>query len=268
MSAKEIIQKISQSKKYKALYEKTIERVVRDCLTRYPEKEAEKRAKNLLHQIWGAYFPSRPHFQKLLADFKQEIENGKNVKEAVRPLLQSQSSIKERLPILDDFYRKIFSVTGVPDSIIDHACGFNPLTYFWLPQGIKYFGFDIDKNQAEFLKSVFKILNIDRVKIDLGDILTDKFPQADIVFLLKLLPLLEHQQKGSSLEVLKKQRCKYLVVSFPTKTVSGKEKGMIDFYSKQFQDLIRNELWQTEKILFPTELIFIVKKPDNEVLRR
>jgi 16S rRNA (guanine(1405)-N(7))-methyltransferase len=268
MSAKEIIQKISQSKKYKALYEKTIERVVRDCLTRYPEKEAEKRAKNLLHQIWGAYFQNRPHFQKLLVNFKQEIENGKNVKEAVRPLLQLQSSIRERAPILDDFYRKIFSITGVPDSIIDHACGLNPLTYFWLPKGIKYFGFDIDKDQAEFLKSVFKILNIDRVKIDLGDILTDKFPQADIVFLLKLLPLLEHQQKGSSLEVLKKQRCKYLVVSFPTKTVSGKEKGMIDFYSKQFQDLIRNELWQTEKILFPTELIFIVKKPDNEVLRR
>jgi 16S rRNA (guanine(1405)-N(7))-methyltransferase len=260
MLTREIVKKISQSKKYKALYEKTIERVVRDCLIRYPEKLAEQKAKNLLHQIWGAYFPSQPHFQKLLADFKQEIENGKNVKEAVRPLLQSQSSIKERLPILDDFYRKIFSVTGVPESIIDHACGFNPLTYFWLPKGIKYFGFDIDKNQAEFLKSVFKILNIDRVKIDLGDILTDKFPQADIVFLLKLLPLLEHQQKGSSLEVLKKQICKYLVVSFPTTSLGGRKIGMVDFYSKQFQDLIKETGWETTKILFPTELVFVIKK--------
>lgn len=260
MSVDELTQKIARSKKYRSLYIKTIERVVKDCLKKYPEKEAEKRAKSLLHQIWGAYFPSRPRFQKLLVNFEQEIENGKSIKDAVQPLLQLQSSIKERLPILDEFYRKIFNITGVPGSIVDQACGLNPLTYFWLPPGIKYFGFDIDWDQAEFLKSVFKILNIDKVKIALGDILIDEFPKADIVFLLKLLPLLEHQQKSSSLEVLKKQNCKYLVVSFPTKSLGGKKIGMVDFYTRQFENLIQNQPWKTEKILFPEELVFIIQK--------
>lgn len=270
----DIAQKIFQSKKYQSIYPKTIERIVEDCLNKYSEKEVEKKARQLLHQIWGAYFPARPDFKKLLKKFEENIKivggptshklNSQEVKEALLPLLKLQSSTKERIPALNDFYKEIFKVTGKPKTIVDLGSGLNPLTWFWMKPHLspktRYSAFDIDKNQAEFLKSIFKILNINQVKIGLGDILTDEFRKTDVAFFFKVLPLLEHQQKGSSLNALQKQNSKFLVVSFPTKSISGRQKGMVDFYSKQFQDLVRNQPWQTKKLLFKNELVFIIKK--------
>ncbi|MDP3093768.1 MAG: hypothetical protein Q8N16_03315 [bacterium] len=271
----ELVKRISVAKKYRPVYLKTVERIVSVCAAKYPEKQVEQKARNLLHQIWSVYFPIRPDFKKLLKKLKENAKNmrgvggptshvlnSQKIKEAVSPLLKLQSSTKERIPVLDDFYKEIFKVTGQPKTIIDLGCGLNPLSWPWmnLPENCHYLGFDIDKEQNDFLNNVFKLAGPKRFRAKLGDILVDRSPRADVIFLLKLLPLLEHQQKGISLDILKRMPAKFLVVSFPTKTISGRQKGMIDFYSKQFQDLIRNEPWETEKILFPTELVFVIKK--------
>ncbi len=255
----ELIKKIAASKKYRPLYLKTIERVVDSVAARYPEKQIEKQAKNLLHQIWGAYFPFRPDFKKLL----EKIEENAG-KRTILSILQLQSSIRERIPILDGFYQKIFSITGQPKTIIDWACGLNPLSWPWLnealPKNYHYLGLDIDKEQNDFLNRVFKIAKQKHFQAKLGDILIDESPAADVIFLLKILPLLEHQQKGVSLDILKRMPAKFLVVSFPTATLGGKGRGMIDFYTNWFHDLVRNEPWQIEKIIFPSELVFVIKK--------
>lgn len=259
----ELTQEIIQSKKYKNLYRKTIERVVAVSLGKYGKKQAEKRAKKLLHQIWGAYYGAQLNFKKLLTKFERDIKEGRDLKESLLPILALQSSTYERRPLLNDFYQKIFSITGYPNSIIDHACGLNPLTIFWmgLSQETRYRAFDIDKEQVNFLRSIFKLISPEsKVEISLGDILVDEFDYADVVFMLKLLPCLEHQNKGISLQVMKRQKCQYLVISFPVRSLSGKRRGMIDFYTTEFQDLIKGEHWIRERILFETELVFVVKK--------
>jgi 16S rRNA (guanine(1405)-N(7))-methyltransferase len=81
-----------------------------------------------------------------------------------------------------------------------------------------------------------------------------------VALLLKLLPCLEHQQKGSSIEILKKLPCKYAVISFPVKSLGGKKSGMVDFYSNNFKSMIEKEPWQVVELLFETELVFVVKK--------
>lgn len=267
----QISRRIAASKKYQGLYSKTIERIVEDYLKKYPEKEVEKKARQLLHQIWGVFYPAWPDFRKLLKTFEAAIKNEENIKAigdplsnkikgTVLPILKLHASTRERIPILKDFYQKIFKITGRPKTILDLASGLNPLTFFWLPEGTDYSGFDIDQEQAQFLKEIFKLLKVNRVKIGLGDVFLDRFPGADVVFLLKILPLIRQQQKTQSLEILEKQNAKWLVVFFPTKSLGGQHKNMVDFYTKQFQNLIRNQPWQTEKILFSTELVFIIKK--------
>ncbi|MFH1451280.1 MAG: hypothetical protein ABIF89_01570 [bacterium] len=260
--AGELSAKILQTKKYRSVYEKTVQRVAADCLTKYPEKVAEKKARNILHQIWGSYYRARPDFQKLFARVKKDIESGKSVKEAVAPLLKIHSSTRERSAILNKFYARIFALTGYPNFVIDVACGFNPLTFAWmnLPKKSHYFGVDIDKEQNQFIESFFKLTENDQASIGLADVLIDRLPAADVVFMLKLLPSLEQQEKGSSLKVLKNQLAGYLVVSFPVKSLSGKKKGMADFYSQSFEDLIVNEPWKVEKLLFDSELVFVIKK--------
>lgn len=244
MNEKEIVENIKKSKKYKAVYIKTIERVVADCINRFGEKRAEKEAKNLLHQVWGAFKNSGVRHLEILQILKQH------------------SSTKERISILPEFYKKIFEITGIPNSIIDHACGLNPLTKQWMnlpaskqggPENCNYKAYDIDQEEIEFLKSM-------GVDANLGDILCDEFMYADVVFMLKLLPCLEHQKKNCSLEILKNQKCKYIVVSYPIKSIGGKNKGMTEFYRKSFTDLVKNEKWGISELLFDTELVFIIKK--------
>ena len=295
----EIIKKIKKSRKYKGVYGKTIERIVVDCVARFGQKRAEKEAKNLLHQIWGAFYSNRPDFEKILKKIKKDIiiykkadiqSNTKELwipafrlpagrqagmtKEIILPVLKLQSSVYERVSILENFYKKIFEIidlpAGGPISIIDHACGLNPLTIPWmnLPENTEYTAYDIDGEEINFLNQIFDLFKNTpthqrmgvNTKFALGDILCDEFDYADVVFMLKLLPCLEHQKKNCSLDILRKQKCKYLVISFPIKSIGGKDKGMTSFYGNSFKNMIKEEKWQVSEILFDTELVFVIKK--------
>ncbi|HGJ66967.1 TPA: hypothetical protein ENS27_16530, partial [bacterium] len=240
----EIVQKIIKSKKYNTIYPKTVENTARRCFEKYDKKHVEKKTKTALHQIWSAYYKSKPNFDDVFNDFVKNINDGKNIKEEIIRILSFQSSTRERLMIIDDFYCKIFSITGYPEIIIDHACGLNPLSIFWmgLPDNTRYFAYDIDNGLIEFLRLVIGYLGLNNIiGFQLADIFVDEFEYADIVLMLKFLPVIEQQEKGSSLEILRKQNCRYLVVSFPIKSLSGVEKGMTGFYSKWFKNLIKDE---------------------------
>ena len=259
----EIVQKITSSKKYGTIYAKTVEHTVRRCLEKYDKKQVEKKARTILHQIWSAYYNSKTDFENIFNTFVKNINNGGNIRKEITKILAVQSSTRERLTILENFYGKIFDITGNPHSIIDHACGLNPLSVLWmgLLDNTKYYAFDIESNLVEFLESVIGYLGLhDKMEAQMGDILVDEFNYADVVLMLKFLPVIEQQEKGSSLKVMKKQRCKYLVVSFPVKSLSGAEKGMASFYSNWFKNLIKEENWQYNEILFDSELVFVVQK--------
>lgn len=255
-----ITAKILQSRKYRFIYRPTIERMVTDVASRYPAKEVEKTVKRKLHQIWGAYM-SRPRFNNILTDIQEQVSRGNNAQSIILPLLKLQTSTSERIPILKEFYSKIFTITRIPQTIIEPACGINALTYFWMDPKIHYTGFDVDQEEIGFINSVFHILGVDqKASVNLGDIFSDKLKHADMGLLLKVLPLLEHRQKGSSFELLKKLPCRWVVVSYPTRSITGKQKGMTNFYTEYFTKLVQNEPWSVTKLLFPTELVFILLK--------
>lgn len=267
MKTEELINQVSQnikkSKKYKSVYDKTIYRIVTDfAIKTHSARELEKKSKNLLHQIWGAFYATRPNFKHILDVLEENTRKGVNVKENILPMLQKQSSVKERIPLISHFYQDIFAVTGMPMSLIDYACGLNPLTHFWmgLPEASSYQSFDIDEDQVSFLNAVFKLLHIKNASAQVGDILIDNSQKSDVALLLKLLPCLEHQKKGSGLLVMKNLPAKYLVVSYPVKSLSGKKAGMADFYRKDFKKLIATENWQVTELLFDSELVFVIKK--------
>lgn len=259
----QLIQRISNSKKYRSVYHKTIERIVSECLEKYGKRDAEKKARNLLHRIWNSYYISKPNYEYLLNKIRENPTDQLKLEETILNILAYQSSVKERIPILNTFYHKIFSIIGYPSSIIDHACGLNPLTIFWmnLPKDTIYNAYDIDDDQIDFLNKAFQIISIEnKINIKTGDVLSDEFEYADVIFMLKLLPLLEQQGKGLSLEVMKKQQCKYMIISFPIKSLSGNYKGMVEYYSDWFSNHVSKEKWKVEKMLFSTELVYIIEK--------
>jgi 16S rRNA (guanine(1405)-N(7))-methyltransferase len=53
---------------------------------------------------------------------------------------------------------------------------------------------------------------------------------------------------------------KHIVVSFPIQSLGGKQKGMMEYYTAHFAELISNKPWQVKRLAFESELVFIVKK--------
>lgn len=258
-----ISEKILKTKKYKDIYPKTVDRIVEFSIAKYGEKRAEDEAKRTLHQIWGAFYTSRPDFNKLIFKLnKLKLKDPEVSDNILKELLWIHSSTAERANFIEDFYKKIIEITDYPKSVIDLACGFNPFAIkkMNLLYRYEYTAYDIDVAEINFLKKAFDILKIgDIVNFKVGDVLIDKFDYADIIFLLKTLPVLEMQQKGATELVLDKLKCKFLVVSFPLKSLSGKDVGMGDFYSKNFENILGDRNLHYEKLEFENELVYVVK---------
>lgn len=260
MDIEELTDKVLESRKYCSLYRPTVVRIVSELVNRYPKNGAEKAIKRRLHQIWGAYF-TKPNYSRLFKKIRERKGAGMDARTALLPVLRLQTSTNERIPILNRLYPQIFSFTGLPNTVLEPACGLNALTYFWMDSKINYLGVDVDVELINFINEVYELFGIRKAGVKLGDILEDKFTdKAELVLLLKALPLLEHQKKNCSLTVLREIKCKFLVVSFPTRSISGKDKGMVEFYTNYFQNLVKEENWQTEKLFFDSELVFIVRK--------
>jgi len=222
--ADQITDSISKSKKYRGVYVKTISRIVEDLAKKYHQSMLEKKSREKLHQIWGAYYMHRPDFAKLLEIFKSGYAGNASLTKATLPLIKFQSSTRERAEIMNDFYNQIFSAIGKPASILDLACGFNPLAIPWmkLSPTTAYLAVDIYKPQIEFLNSFFSLSGYVNAKAKVGDIFVDKFGYAEAVFLLKTLPCLE-KQCDDYLFAIEKLKTNILVISFPTKSLSGKK---------------------------------------------
>lgn len=279
MQNEEIVNKIAKTikaqKSYKPLYLGTIVNVVRQEVVKRDgeitgiissgnakrlkkiEKEIEVRAINILHQVWDAYFGTRPHWDKLL-----ELATGSDDK-SLDLAMKYHASTRERLDIYPDFYKKIFSITGVPKTILDVACGFNPLSYKYmnLSAGSKYFASDIDEEEISFLDHVTKNGSSQvEFHFTCKDLLVDDFETIDVALLFKVLQPLEQQKKGSAAEVMRKINAKWFVITFPTKSLSGKQKGMVDYYGNWFETNIAPLMQVVMPLTFDSELVFVCRK--------
>jgi len=181
---------------------------------------------------------------------------------ACRSALACHASTRERLPILDRFYAEIFAITGRPGRVLDLACGLHPLGLPWmgLAPDATYTAYDIDARSIAFLNRFFAGAAINSRAI-LQDILCQPPDEpADVAFLLKTLPCLERQERGASGRLLGTLRARHVVVSFPVASLGGRGKGMRENYERDFTQMAKGAPWQIERLEFPTELVFVVKK--------
>lgn len=253
MDQDRIVAGVLGSAKYGAVDRRVVERIVASCVGRYGSKRAEDEARRLLHQIWGIYYAD-PKFAKHTTDDRER-------------LLSLHQSTKERLPILSQFYERMFAVTGKPAVIVDWACGLNPLAFTTLGVDFpaRYHAFDIDLFTVDTLNAQFAELGLQGIfRADIGDLLVEQPLDADVILLLKVLPCLELQQKGSGVSVLERQTAEHLVVSYPLQSVSGREKGMLDFYRQQFREMTQGKRWQVVELVFANELVYVIKKGETQ----
>jgi 16S rRNA (guanine(1405)-N(7))-methyltransferase len=261
----QILSAVVASKKYRTVCVDTVRRIAEHELARSKGnlRAATKATKRRLHQVYGAFeqgFEYDDAYRHLEAAYRAGSDA--EIKTACRRILGLHSSTRERLIILDGFYQAIFVITGQPGSILDLGCGLNPLTVPWmgLSPATRYSALDIDADRVRFLNRYLVLAGFEPLA-RCQDILTHApDEEADLALLLKMSPSLERQEPGTTLHLLDRLRTPFVAVSFAVKSLAGREKGMSDHYRRQFLELVGNRTWSVKKLVFETELVFVVGK--------
>ena len=263
MTLEELIGKVVQSGKYADLHADLIRRVCEETIKKYGAKSnAVKEAKKELHIIYDSFLTADCHRQakKLLSAYDgTDILSDKDFSAKVMNL---HVSTKERLDHAPEIYAYIGRFIHADSSVCDIGCGFNPFALPFLPElPARYAAYEIGKETVDVLNLYFSKTGKDGYEAALSDAVcetpSDKF---DVLTAFKLLPVLQQQKKGRAMEFLQSAPFSTAIVSFPTRSLSGKSKGMEDFYSSFLETALPRNMTVCDKTVLYNELFYVLKK--------
>lgn len=257
-----LVTAVSQSSKYQHISPALIQRVGADELAkRRSYKEAVKATKNKLHQVGGAYQDSKIDYDKALSALKTAVGDVAAQQNVLLEIMRLHTSTRERLWILDDFYAEVLAGLPPIHSVMDIACGLNPLARSWMPLADKatYLAYDIYADMIAFLGDYFALASIPG-NAEVRDVVAAPPTEpVDLALLLKTLPVLAQIDKTAVSRILDSLQAKYLLISFPAKSLGGRQKGMVQHYEAQFAGWIAGRRWDVARFTFENELAFLVE---------
>src|SRR5262245_59671165 len=160
-----LVESVVSSPKYKNVSRDFVRKVGSQELAKHPRfKDALKSTKNKLHQVGGAYLESKTPYGAWLEQLRAAYQAGNQAEfcESCLKILSYHASTQERLPILDQFYSAIFADLPQIHSVIDIACGLNPLSIPWMPlaKDTEYYAYDIYHDMVEFLNEFMRMTQV------------------------------------------------------------------------------------------------------------
>jgi 16S rRNA (guanine(1405)-N(7))-methyltransferase len=233
----------------------------RELAARRSLKEAIKATKNKLHQVGAAYWETRPHYEAWLRELESAAQgNGEGLRAACARIMSQHASSRERLPYLADFYAQTLQALAPVRSVLDIACGLNPLSIPWMPlaEDARYYAYDIYEGLMDFTRACLRRFGVAGNAACCDVLSYDAYPETDVALLLKAIPCLEQLDKGAVPRLLESVPARCLVVSFPAHSLGGRDKGMPTHYEAHLHDLIRDKGWQAQRLLFASELVFVL----------
>jgi 16S rRNA (guanine(1405)-N(7))-methyltransferase len=264
-----LIALVRQSGKYAGISEEVIRRIgLRQLGSHRSLKDAVDATKSKLHQVAGAYLDRRPPYAAWLESLRMGRAGGTESFQAAchAVLAREHASTRERADLLPTFYHRLLADLPPIRTLLDIGCGLNPLALPWMPLAPEavYHAYDIHTDLIAFLAEFFEIAGVPGAA-HLSDAVGAPPEQpADVALVLKVLPVLEQQDRTASLALLRALNAPVLIVSYPTRTLGGRDKGMAANYEAHFHALVNEEPWQVETFSFPNELCFLVTKPRSE----
>ncbi len=255
-----IPEKLLTSKNTRDICPDTVRRVWEECRRKYKKpKDAEKAAREALHGISGA-FMTADEARHLAWDMQEWSIKKTDV--GLEKMLSRHASTRERLPVsdIDALYEQVFAITGRPRSVLDLACGIHPI--YLGARGIETVGVDISGGAVSAVNGFHEIYEapVSAVCADLlcpGAVPKRRF---DMALLLKLLPLLERQRGGAARDVMNAVNAAWLVCSFPTRTLGGRNVGMAANYAEWMEGHLPEGFAAEGRFETGNELFYILRK--------
>jgi 16S rRNA (guanine(1405)-N(7))-methyltransferase len=267
----QLIEAIQSSAKYRHIDVEFIRAVgATELEKRRNLKEALKATKNKLHQVGAAYQNYTPRYAHWLEALRVASQSGDpaQLQATCREIMSHHASTRERLPFLPCFYSAILADIAPVHSVLDIACGLNPLAIPWMPlaPGARYYACDIYQDMTDFLNACFPLLQVDGEATVCDVIQQCPTRKVDVAFVLKTIPVLEQVDKNAGRRLLQSINADHLVVSFPAASLGGrrggkgKGGGMEANYEAHFNELVAGQSWSIQRFSYATELVFVIHK--------
>lgn len=260
----QIVSKILSSPKYRGLGipEESVEDIVKREISQQTDiKMAEKKAREKLHQVVAPYLgdPDYQSADALLSQIRHDDQE--NLKAWCLEMLRSHSSTRERLPSLELFYQTIFQFIGVPNVILDLACGMNPFAFPWmgLESSVRYYAYDLHTPRVNLINHFFTTWGLQPL-VTVTDVLV-QVPQtvADVAFFFKEAHRFESRRKGSNRAFFQQLSVKWIVVTLPAENLTGRHQ-MRDRQRMLIEKTITGFDWEVSEAEVGTEMIFFIRK--------
>ena len=259
------IEEVRKSRKYRDLDlpEETLRDLIGQEAGRHKsDRAALQAARERLHNLVAPYLGD-PDYPSAMTSLETAFASGdaEAVKTACAELLKSHASTRERLEYQAEFYRVIFVITGQPQTILDLACGLNPLAFPWmeLPLTTRYHAYDLHQPRVELINHYFKFQGLAPLAVH-GDILVHP-PQtrADAAFFFKEAHRFEQRRRGCNREFWLALNVNWLVVTLPASSLTGRH-DLASGHRKLVQDTLAGLEWPMQETLVGNELIFCIHK--------
>lgn len=255
MSDKEraALEALKKSGKYGALPEETVERAFERALAAHSNlKAADKAARAALHQMSPMYFTEKERkraFSLMAADGTLE------------QLFELHASTRERLGSMDALFDRVFRICADAVRIVDYACGLNPL--YLGRRGFDVLGIDIHAD-AVALVNEWARRACYPAAAEIRDIVSmEAYPDAHLALAMKLLPVLDKQSRGAAEAFLMRVRCKFLLVTFPTKSLGGRGGHMEAHYDGWLLKRLPDRFSVRDRFVEGNELCYLLEERDG-----
>ena len=275
----QVVTAVKQSQKYGDTSEATIRQLAEEAARQHKKpKAAIKAVRARLHCIMAPYLGD-PDYDAMAQQLSEAFaaHDEARITQLCLQSLDAHLSTRERLPIMADFYRQIFAVTGQPQAVLDIACALNPLALRWMfpevgnrysvsgergavnRERLKFYAYDIHEPRINFINHYFQLEGLEPLA-RVQDVAMH-FPQeqADVALFLKEMPRFTRNYGDLGRPLLQALNVRWLVISYPSISTHG-GRNLTSRYRDFMHQLINGLNWPITELLFEGELVFVIEK--------
>lgn len=260
----DMIDQVSSSAKYSQLAGTLVARVTKEEAKKYKTKQdIIQSSRTRLHQLTGAYLAPKLDYAQWLNIFQSLSPNDREgLQTTSLQMMRLHASTSERLLVLPTFFQTTLASIGPVNSVMDLACGLNPLSIPWMPlaQDFTYQASDVVGPMVHFLQHYFDLFRIRGSAYTLDLSYSIPSQPVQLALLMKTLPLMEQIEHGLAKKILESLNAEHILVTYPLRSLGGRKKGMEDTYRAQFDQLVAGQGWKIQEFPFPNEVAFLVTK--------
>ena len=260
----ELIEQVIRSQKYAQLASTLVSRVTKEEAKKHNSPQAIiQSARTRLHQLTGAYLAPKLDYAQWLHKFKSLDSNDRlGLESTSLSMMRLHASTYERLEVLPTFFQTALASISPVKSVLDLACGLNPLSIPWMPlaDGFSYYASDVVNPLVHFLRHYFELYRVNGEASILDLSFSIPSQPVQLALLMKTLPLMEQIEHGLSQKILENLNAEHILVTYPLRSLGGRRKGMEETYRSQFDQLVAGRDWKIQEFRFPNEVAYLVTK--------